>query len=52
MQTAATPKRIPSQFAVNSGHVADGEEIVRTWEASGKGRVCKQQQPQNGSFRI
>ena len=31
MQTAATPKRLPSQFAVNSAHVANGEDIVRTW---------------------
>ena len=36
MQTAATPKWFPSHLAVNSGHVANGEEIVRTWEAIGE----------------
>ena len=35
MLTAATPKRLPSQLAVNSGHVTNGEEIVKTWEAIG-----------------
>ena len=50
MLAAATPKWLPSQFAVNSGHVADGEGIVKTWEAIGEEMVCKQQQPQNGSL--
>ena len=45
MQTTATPKRLPSQLAVNSGHVANGQENVRTWEAIGKVIVCKLQQP-------
>ena len=51
MQTAATPKRLPSQRAVNAGHVANGEDIVRTCSAIGKDMLCKQQQPQNGSPR-
>ena len=51
MQTAATPKRFPSHLAVIFGHVANGVEILRTWEASGKEVVRKQQQPQNGSPR-
>ena len=48
MHTAPYPKRVQNfHLAVNSGHVAKG--IVRTWEARGKERVCKLQQPQNGS---
>ena len=48
MQTATYPKRIQFvHLAVNSGNVA--KEIVRKWQARGKERVYKLQQPQNGS---
>ena len=49
MQTTATPKWFPSHLIDNSAHVANGEESVRTWEASGKEVACKQQRAQKES---
>ena len=49
MQTTATPKRLRSHLIDNSAHVANGEETVRTWEASVKEVACKQQRAQNDS---
>ena len=50
--TPATPKWLPSHFAVNSARVALGKEMERGWQVIGKEMVCKRQHTQNGSPRI